>query len=111
MTQAPKITREQVAHLASLARLELGEDELAAFAAQLDNILQTVKVVDELADSAHAEQAGEDKAWQEPWLFGAANVVRADEPLPSLSSEDALASAPAAQDDKFVVPRILGEEL
>ena len=110
MTQAPKITREQVVHLASLARLELGEDELAAFAGQLDDILQTVKVVDELADSAEAEQAGEHKEWQEPWLFGAVNVVRADEPLPSLSSEAALAAAPAAQENKFVVPRILGEE-
>ncbi|ADG97607.1 glutamyl-tRNA(Gln) amidotransferase, C subunit [Segniliparus rotundus DSM 44985] len=111
MTQAPKITREQVAHLASLARIELDEAELGAFASQLDDILQTVKAVDDLADSAQAEQGGEHKEWQEPWLFGAVNVVRADEPLPSLSAADALAAAPAARDDKFVVPRILGEEL
>ncbi|EFV14287.1 Asp-tRNA(Asn)/Glu-tRNA(Gln) amidotransferase subunit GatC [Segniliparus rugosus] len=110
MTQAPKITREQVVHLASLARLELGETELDSFASQLDDILQTVKAVGDLADAAEAQGAGSDKEWQEPWLFGAVNVVRADEPLPSLPTEAALAAAPAAQENKFVVPRILGEE-
>lgn len=110
MTQAPKITREQVEHLASLARLELDQSELDAFAGQLDNILQAVRVVADLTDAAEAEQSCENKEWQAPCLFSSVNVVRPDEPLPSLAAAAALAAAPAVQDGKFVVPRILGEE-
>lgn len=95
------ITREEVAHLARLARLELGADELDRIAGQLDAILGAVAQIAEVATeeippTSHAVPL--------------VNVLRADEIRPSLTPEQALSGAPAAEDDRFRVPRILGEE-
>ncbi|MEW9532644.1 Asp-tRNA(Asn)/Glu-tRNA(Gln) amidotransferase subunit GatC [Microbispora sp. NPDC049125] len=95
------ITRDQVAHLARLSRLALADDELDHFAAQLDQIVGAVARVSEVAaddipPSSHA--------------LPLTNVFRPDEVRPSLTPQDALAGAPAVEDDRFRVPRILGEE-
>lgn len=97
----PNISRDEVAHLASLARLAVTEDELTTFAGQLDVILQSVATVGEVAaddipPTTHAVPL--------------VNVFRADTEIPCLTQQQALSGAPAAVDGRFRVPRILGEE-
>ncbi|MDQ2910293.1 MAG: Asp-tRNA(Asn)/Glu-tRNA(Gln) amidotransferase subunit GatC [Actinomycetota bacterium] len=89
------ITREEVVHVAKLARLELTEDELERFAAQLNAILEAVGKVSEL-----------DLAGVEPTLhpLELSNAWAEDEPRPPLSAEEALANAPDREDDAFRVP-------
>ena len=89
------IGRDEVVHVAKLARLELTDDELARFAGQLNAILEAVGKVSEL-----------DLAGVEPTLhpLELSNVWAADEPQPSLSVEEALANAPEREDDAFRVP-------
>ena len=86
-------------HLALLARLELGADERAAFAGQLDRIVHAVDKIGEL-----------DLAGIEPTTFAVPleNVLREDLTAPSLPREDALAAAPARTVEGFLVPRVLG---
>ncbi|MFC4000566.1 Asp-tRNA(Asn)/Glu-tRNA(Gln) amidotransferase subunit GatC [Prauserella oleivorans] len=95
------ISRDEVAHLAKLARLAVTDDELDTFAGQLDQILDAVAKVGEVArddipPTSHAVPL--------------TNVFRPDEIRPGLSQEQALAGAPAAEEGRFRVPRILGEE-
>jgi len=95
------ISRDEVAHLAHLARLDVTDDELDRFASQLDVILQSVNRIGEVTaedipPTSHAVPL--------------TNVYRADEPVPSLCREDVLAGAPDTDSDRFRVPRILGEE-
>ncbi|MEU7002042.1 Asp-tRNA(Asn)/Glu-tRNA(Gln) amidotransferase subunit GatC [Nonomuraea sp. NPDC046570] len=95
------ITRDEVAHLARLSRLALSDDELDHYATQLDAIIESVAKVSEVAaedvpPSSHA--------------LPLTNVFRADQVRPSLTPEQALSGAPAVEDDRFRVPRILGEE-
>ncbi|MEU7896068.1 MULTISPECIES: Asp-tRNA(Asn)/Glu-tRNA(Gln) amidotransferase subunit GatC [Nonomuraea] len=95
------ITRDEVAHLARLSRLAISDDELDHYATQLDDIIAAVAKVAEVAaedvpPSSHA--------------LPLTNVFRADEVRPSLTPEQALSGAPAVEDDRFRVPRILGEE-
>jgi aspartyl-tRNA(Asn)/glutamyl-tRNA(Gln) amidotransferase subunit C len=97
----PNISRDEVAHLARLARLAVAEDELTLFAGQLDVILQSVATVGEVAaddipPTSHAVPL--------------VNVFRRDVVRPGLTQQQALAAAPAAEDGRFRVPRILGEE-
>jgi aspartyl-tRNA(Asn)/glutamyl-tRNA(Gln) amidotransferase subunit C len=95
------ITRDEVAHLARLARLDLAPDELDHLAAQLDVILGAVARV--------AEVAAEDIP-PTSHSVPLTNVLRPDEVRPGLVLEAALAGAPAAEQDRFRVPRILEEE-
>ena len=95
------ITRDEVAHLARLARLAVTDEELDVFAGQLDVILNSVARVSEVA-------AGDIPPMSH--AVPLANVWRADEPVASLDREAALAGAPVAEDNRFRVPRILTEE-
>ena len=95
------ITRDEVAHLARLSRLALREDELDHLATQLDDIISAVARVqevtaDDIPPTSHA--------------LPLTNVFRPDVVRPSLPREDVLAGAPASEQDRFRVPRILGEE-
>ncbi|MGH8870313.1 MAG: Asp-tRNA(Asn)/Glu-tRNA(Gln) amidotransferase subunit GatC [Actinomycetes bacterium] len=96
----PSITREEVAHLARLARLALGEDELDHLGGQLDVILGSVARVGEVA-------ADDIPPTSHPLPL--TNVMRPDENRPCLTPEEALGGAPAVEDQRFRVPRILGE--
>ena len=89
------ISRDEVVHVARLARLELTDEELDRFAGQLDAILEAVGKVSEL-----------DLSEVEPTLHPLAlsNVWAEDEPRPSLEVEEALANAPDLEDDAFRVP-------
>lgn len=95
------ISRDEVAHLARLARLALDEAELDHFAAQLDQIITAVARIqevtaDDIPPTSHAVPL--------------TNVFRDDRVLPGLTAEQALAAAPAAEQERFRVPRILEEE-
>ena len=78
------LTREQVAHLADLARIDLSDAELDHLAPQLSVILESIASIQ--------GAAGED-------------VV-----VPGLTPDEALSGAPESEDQRFSVPRILGEE-
>jgi aspartyl-tRNA(Asn)/glutamyl-tRNA(Gln) amidotransferase subunit C len=95
------ISRDDVAHLARLSRLAVTDEELDRFAGQLDQILAAVARVGEaaVADVPPMSHA-----------VPLTNVLRADEVTPSLPRDAVLAGAPAAEDGRFRVPRILGEE-
>jgi aspartyl-tRNA(Asn)/glutamyl-tRNA(Gln) amidotransferase subunit C len=95
------ITRDEVAHLARLSRIELTDAELDHLAPQLDQIITAVAQVQEVAaegipPTSHAT--------------GLVNVFRDDEPRPCLTPSQALDQAPAVELGRFRVPRILGSE-
>jgi aspartyl-tRNA(Asn)/glutamyl-tRNA(Gln) amidotransferase subunit C len=94
------LTREEVAHVAKLARLSLSEEELDLFTEQLGQVLEHASDMNSL-DLANVV------ATAHP--FGLINVVRIDEVRPSLDRDEVLAMAPDTQDGRFVVPRIMGE--
>jgi aspartyl-tRNA(Asn)/glutamyl-tRNA(Gln) amidotransferase subunit C len=89
------IDREQVLHVAKLARLELSEDEVGRMATELSSVLGHIETIgeldlDDVPVTTHVVEVD--------------NALRADEPRPSLPREVALANAPAVQDDGFLVP-------
>jgi aspartyl-tRNA(Asn)/glutamyl-tRNA(Gln) amidotransferase subunit C len=89
------IDREQVLHVARLARLELHDDEVERMAAELSSVLGHIEKIGELSlegvpPTSHVVQVE--------------NALRADVPKPSLPREVALANAPATQDGGFLVP-------
>ena len=95
-----QISRDEVAHLARLARLALTEDELDSFAGQLDAIISHVSQI-QAVDVAGVNPTGNP--------LKDVNVFRADDVEPCLTQDEALAEAPKAADGRFAVPRILGE--
>lgn len=96
-----EITRDEVAHLANLARIDLSEAELDHLAPQLSVILESVASIsgvagDDVPPTSHA--------------LPLTNVFRDDVVTPSLTAEQALSGAPASEQQRFSVPRILGDE-
>jgi aspartyl-tRNA(Asn)/glutamyl-tRNA(Gln) amidotransferase subunit C len=89
------IEREQILHVAHLARLELREDELERLGGQLNDILAAVSKVSEL-DLEDVPPTSHP--------LDLANVWAEDEPRPSLPTDEALANAPARDGDYFRVP-------
>ncbi len=96
-----RLTREQVAEVAALARLVIGDDELDTYTEQLASVL-------EHADDMEALELGDVPPTSHPYEL--ANVLRPDVVRPSLDRDEVLAVAPAAEDGRFRVPAILGEE-
>ena len=97
----PAISRDDVSHLAKLARIDIPEDQLDHYASQLDAILDAVAQISSVATD-------DVPAMSHPVPM--TNVFRADVPAESLTAESALAGAPAVEDDRFRVPRILDED-
>ncbi|HMK97097.1 MAG TPA: Asp-tRNA(Asn)/Glu-tRNA(Gln) amidotransferase subunit GatC [Acidimicrobiales bacterium] len=94
------ISREDVAHVARLARLALSEDELERYTTQLASVLEHAADIEslEIADvppTAHP--------------LPLANVLRDDVPKPCLDRGEVLAQAPQVEGERFRIPRILGE--
>lgn len=97
----PEITRDEVAHLATLARIDLDDAELDHLAPQLSVILESVASItgvagDDVPPTSHPVPL--------------TNVFREDVVTPSLTPEQALSGAPAVEEQRFAVPRILGDE-
>jgi aspartyl-tRNA(Asn)/glutamyl-tRNA(Gln) amidotransferase subunit C len=95
-----KITRDEVAHVARLARLDLSADEVDTFTDQL------AKVLDHAAD-VEALDVADVPPTAHPYPL--ANVTRPDEVRPSLDRDEVLACAPAVEGGLFRVPPVLGE--
>jgi len=95
------ISRDDVAHLAKLARIEMNDAELDHLAQEMDVILGAVARVQEVA-------AADVPPTSHPIPVN--NVVREDLVHPSLTPGEALSGAPAQAEDRFKVPQILGEE-
>ena len=95
-----RLTRADVAHVATLARLALTDAELDALTDDMAGILgqaEDMAALDlhDVPPTAHP--------------LPLVNVLRADVPRPSLDRAEVLSMAPAAEADQFRVPRILGE--
>jgi aspartyl-tRNA(Asn)/glutamyl-tRNA(Gln) amidotransferase subunit C len=89
------IDREQVLHVAALARLQLSDEEVTKMASELSHVLD------------HIEKIGEldlDDVPPTSHVVDVENALRPDEPQPSLRRDVALAQAPAVVDDGFEVP-------
>ena len=89
------IDREQVLHVARLARLSLADDEVERMSGELTGILSHIEKIGELdlegvAPTSHVVEV--------------TNALRPDEPRPSWPREEVLAAAPAVRDDGFEVP-------
>jgi aspartyl-tRNA(Asn)/glutamyl-tRNA(Gln) amidotransferase subunit C len=97
----PAISRDEVAHLAALARIDLQPAELDRLAGQLGVILEAVATVREVASD-------DVPATSHPMPL--TNVTRPDEPRPCLTPQEALSGAPEVAEQRFRVPRILEED-
>jgi aspartyl-tRNA(Asn)/glutamyl-tRNA(Gln) amidotransferase subunit C len=95
------ITRDEVAHLARLSRLALTDAELEHLGGQLDQIIADVARVQEVAAEGIPPMTH---------AVPVVNVFREDVEVPCLTPEQALATAPAAEQSRFRVPRILSED-
>lgn len=95
-----RISREDVAHVAGLARLRLTDEELDRFTGQLGAVL------DHAAD-VEALDLRDVPPTSHPYPLR--NVLRDDEVAPSLDRDEVLAQAPDVEDERFKVPPVLGE--
>ena len=96
-----RITRDDVAHVARLARLTIADDELEMFTSQL------AAVLDHAAD---VEALDLDDVPPTSHPLPLVNVLRDDVPTPTLDREETLAGAPAVEGNRFRVPPVLGDE-
>lgn len=86
-----------VREIASLARLDLSQDEIEIFVAQFKDILDYVSILDEV-DTESVPPA---------YLFSAnKSVIREDEIEPSVPTDEFIANAPQSKDDSVVIPRV-----
>ena len=97
----PALGRQDIAHLARLARLAVTDEELDRFAGQLGAVLDAV---------AQVQRADAGDVVPTTHAVPLTNVLRDDVVTPSLPRDVVLAGAPAADEDRFRVPRILGEQ-
>jgi aspartyl-tRNA(Asn)/glutamyl-tRNA(Gln) amidotransferase subunit C len=95
------LSRDEVARVAGLARIDLTSAEIDRLAGELDVIVESVARVSEVATP-------DVPATSHPLPM--TNVFRPDVPEQPLTQDQALSGAPASQDGKFLVPQILGEE-
>ena len=97
---SPALSRDDVAKVAALARLHLTSEELDLFTEQLSNVLTHAEDMNALdlegvIPTAHP--------------FGLINVLRPDVVTPSIRRDHVLAAAPEVDDQRFVVPQIVGD--
>src|SRR5438093_2587846 len=92
------LTREEVEHIAMLARLGLTEEEKATFGEQLSSILDYMRALSEV-DTSNIPPTAQ--------VIHLQNVMRADEVRPSLPMERVLANAPDREGNFFRVPPVL----
>jgi aspartyl-tRNA(Asn)/glutamyl-tRNA(Gln) amidotransferase subunit C len=93
-----KLSREEVLHIARLARIDLTEDEIKRFSEQLSNILENFEVLQQV-DTTDVPPTAQAVALQ--------SVMREDEVRPSFPPDDILANAPRRESDCFRVKAVL----
>lgn len=96
-----KITEQEVKYVADLANLQLGADEIARMARDLDGILTHIDKLNEL------DVTGVEPMAQVLYEAGETATLREDVPEPSLDNQTALANAPLAGAGQFKVPKII----
>ena len=94
-----KITKEEVRHVADLARLDLDDAAIDTFADQLGSILEYVDTLN-LVNTAGVRPTSH--------AIFLTNAFREDEPGVHLDREQALGNAPEKEDGSFLVPKIVG---
>lgn len=94
------LTRDKVAHIAHLSRLQLSEEEIDLYSRQLQDIVHYMDIIQEVNTEGVA-------AVHNPSAM--INNLRADTVQPALSQESVLSMAPAQEDGRFSVPQMLGE--
>ncbi len=100
MSAGDGLTRDDVVHVARLARLDLSDEEVERFTGQLRTVLEHAADVASL-DLSHLPPSSHPIALE--------NVLRPDEPRLCLDRDEVLAEAPAVEDHRFRVPRIGGD--
>jgi aspartyl-tRNA(Asn)/glutamyl-tRNA(Gln) amidotransferase subunit C len=90
------LSRDQVLHVARLARLELSDAEVERFSGELSKVLDHIETIGQLGDLEGVEPTSH--------VVAVENVLRADEPRPSLPRDVALAAAPDTANGGFRVP-------
>jgi aspartyl-tRNA(Asn)/glutamyl-tRNA(Gln) amidotransferase subunit C len=90
------LSRDQVLHVARLARLELSDDEVERFSGELSKVLDHIEKISELGDMADVEPTSH--------VVAVENALRPDEPRPSWPVDAMLDSAPDAALGGFRVP-------
>ncbi len=93
-----KLSREEVVHIALLARLGLAEEEVEKFREQLSNILENFEILKRV-DTANVPPTAQS--------VDLSNVLREDKITPCLSQEDVLANAPQREGEFFKIPPVL----
>ena len=94
-----KITREEVLYVADLARLDLDEASIGAFAEQIANILEYIDMLNQI-DTAGVNPTSH--------AISLINAFREDEEKGHLERDRALANAPEKEDGNFIVPKVVG---
>ena len=94
-----KITKEEIAHVAKLARLNLNEASITRFTKQVGDILAYMEKLNHLNTEGIPSTS---------YAIGSANAFRADETTSSISTEAALSNAPEMENEMFVVPKVIG---
>jgi aspartyl-tRNA(Asn)/glutamyl-tRNA(Gln) amidotransferase subunit C len=90
------LSRDQVLHVARLARLELTDEEIERYSGELSKVLDHIETISELGDLADVEPTSH--------VVAVENALRADEPRPSLPVDVALENAPDPALGGFRVP-------
>lgn len=93
-----RITKEQVNHVANLARLEFDEEQIEKFTKQLDDIISLAESLNEV-DTTNVEPTSH--------VLDIRNVLREDKAKPGLPLEEVLKNAPDQKDGQFRVPSII----
>lgn len=93
-----RITKEQVNHVANLARLEFDEEQIEKFTKQLDDIISLAESLNEV-DTTNVEPTSH--------VLDIRNVLREDKAKPGLPREEVLKNAPDQKDGQFRVPSII----
>lgn len=95
------LTKDEVLHVAKLARLEFTEDEIAKYQKELNDILNYIDMLNEVdaQEIKPLTQVNDDT-----------NNLREDEVRTSLTVEEALSNAPQAEEGAVIVPKVVGGE-
>lgn len=98
------VTKEEVQHVADLAKLEFSNEELTALTSELNSVLGYIDQLKELDVTNVAPMENMNETVEEA-------ALRTDEVRPSLSVEQALKNAPKSADGYFLVPKVLSQEV
>ena len=93
-----KIAKEEIVHVGKLARLHLDEDAVSLYERQLDEVLSYMETLNQL-DTTNVSPTSH--------VISVTNAFREDTVAASLEPETALSNAPEAEDNTFVVPKII----